>query len=290
MIPTPALDHSRIWREHRYIYPVASRRARGISIGVNLNLDKICNFGCVYCEVNRGIVPLTRSVDVAALIAELHAILRFAADGSLAQDERFAGLTPPGTFLPLRDIAFSGDGEPTSFRNFPAVVDAVIAERDASAFPDLKLVVISNATLFHRPTLRAALRVLHDAGGEVWAKLDAGTADYFQRVDATTISYDRILANLLLLAKEQPIVVQTCLMRIDGCGPSGDEITAYIGRLADIRSAGGMIDRVQLYSVSRPPAERNVTMLPPDDLEAVRQRVIATLPDLTVERFDGSWE
>ncbi len=290
MLTGQPLDHNRVWQAQRYVYPVASRRARGISIGINLNLDKVCNFGCVYCEVNRGVIPLNRDVDLAALSEELAATLALAADGRLARDARFAGLSVSGEALPIRDIAFSGDGEPTSFRNFDQVVARAIALRDASGLPDLKLVIITNATLFHRPRVRAALAQVHAAGGEVWAKLDAGTPAYFRAVDATTISFDRILANLLLLGRAQPLVVQSCFMRLHGQGPDDAEVAAYIARLTDLRAQGGQIARVQVYSVSRPPAERHVTMLPPDELEALRARVAAALPDVPVERFDGTWE
>ena len=47
-------DHPRSFEANRYVYPVLSRRAGGISIGVNLNVDKVCNFHCVYCQVSRG--------------------------------------------------------------------------------------------------------------------------------------------------------------------------------------------------------------------------------------------
>ena len=290
MLTEQPLNHSRLWHTQRYVYPVASRRARGISIGINLNIDKVCNFGCVYCEVNRGVIPTNRDVDVAALAAELTATLTLATDGRLARDARFAGLAAPGAALPIRDIAFSGDGEPTSFRNFDQVVTRAIAIRDASGSPQIKIVVITNATLFHRPRVAAALAAVRAAGGEVWAKLDAGTPEYFRAVDATTISYSRILANLLLLGRTQPLVVQSCFMRLHGQGPDDAEINAYIGRLLDLRAQGGQIDRVQVYSVSRPPAERHVTMLPAAELEAIRLRVATALPDVTVERFDGIWE
>src|SRR5438445_111855 len=45
--------HPRAYRENHYVYPVLSRRARGVSIGINLNPDKICNWDCVYCQVDR---------------------------------------------------------------------------------------------------------------------------------------------------------------------------------------------------------------------------------------------
>ena len=40
-------SHPRSFGENRYVYPVLSRRAGGISLGLNLNIDKVCNFGCV---------------------------------------------------------------------------------------------------------------------------------------------------------------------------------------------------------------------------------------------------
>ncbi len=46
-------QHSRSWQSNRYVYPVISRRSKGLSIGVNLNPDKVCNFDCVYCCVDR---------------------------------------------------------------------------------------------------------------------------------------------------------------------------------------------------------------------------------------------
>src|ERR1041384_5902109 len=56
-------QHSRSWRENRYVYPVVSRRSKGLSIGVNLNPDKVCNFDCIYCCVDRKTPPVWRDVD-----------------------------------------------------------------------------------------------------------------------------------------------------------------------------------------------------------------------------------
>ncbi len=290
MLDHQNLDHSRRWHAHRYVYAVASRRAQGISIGINLNVDMICNFGCVYCEVLRGVVPATRLVDREVVLAELRLMLEEAANGRLARDERFAGLTPDGALLPVRDIAFSGDGEPTSFRNFAEVVADVIALRDALGMHALKIVVITNASLFHRPRVQQALQAVYEAGGEVWAKLDAGTAEYFREVDATRIPYARILSNIASLAQTQPLVIQSCFMRLHGQGPDQREIAAYRDRLRAIVADGGQIARVQVYTVSRPPAERYVTSLTSVELEAIRQVVAEGLPDIVVERYDGAWD
>ena len=280
---------SRRWDGMRYIYPVVSRRAGGISLGINLNQDKICNFGCVYCEVNRGFIPVNHDVDTDALAAELREMLARVRTGELRRDPRLHR-SPDAPLPVLTDIAFSGDGEPTSFRNFKTVVERVIALRDEAGFQDIKVVVISNASLFHRPQVREALALAHTAGGEVWGKLDAGTPEYFRLVNATTISYERILKNLLELGRRQPLIIQSCFMRLYDQGPSREEIDAYIQRLRDLLAGGAEIAGVQIYSVSRPPAERHVTMVPPDGLEAIRQRVADALPlHIPVRRYDGTW-
>jgi wyosine [tRNA(Phe)-imidazoG37] synthetase (radical SAM superfamily) len=284
------MDSSRLWRQNRYIYPVLARRTGGVSIGVNLNVDKICNFGCIYCEVNRRVTPLIKDVDLEALTTELRAALAMAQNGELLRDARFAGLAAPdGGALRVTDIAFSGDGEPTSFRNFKAVVERTITLRDEARLSQVKIVVITNASLFHRPQVREALKLVHNAGGEVWAKLDAGTADYFKLIDDTTIPYQRILRNIQSLGSEFPLVIQSCFMRVRGLGPSDEEIAAYIGRLRAFLAAGAGIKLVQVYSVSRPPAESYVTALPPAELEGIRSRIEAALGGIPIRRFDGSW-
>ena len=61
---------------------------------------------------------------------------------------------------------------------------------------DVKMVLITNATMFHRPAVREALAVLDANNGEVWAKLDAGTEAYYQQIDRTTIPLRRVLDNI----------------------------------------------------------------------------------------------
>ena len=64
------LDHRRVWRDFDYCYPVISRRSRGVSLGVNLNPDKVCNFDCVYCEVDRLTPAKRKDLDLDLLDKE----------------------------------------------------------------------------------------------------------------------------------------------------------------------------------------------------------------------------
>src|SRR3954463_8196529 len=103
------LDHPRVFRENTFVYPVLSRRSRGISIGVNLNPDKVCNFDCIYCQVDRRSAADTEFVESDRLYEELEQALELVVSGALYRDDRFAAT--PEALRRLNDIAFSGDGE-----------------------------------------------------------------------------------------------------------------------------------------------------------------------------------
>ena len=63
-------QHERQFAENRFVYPVLSRRSGGISVGINLNPDKVCNFDCVYCQVDRKVPSVVRRVDLERLRQE----------------------------------------------------------------------------------------------------------------------------------------------------------------------------------------------------------------------------
>lgn len=276
--------HSRSYRENKFVYPVLSRRSKGISIGVNLNPDKICNFDCIYCQVDRRSEAVTKFVELDRLLTEIEEMLEFVTSGAIYEDESF-GEVPPH-LRRLNDIAFSGDGEPTTFRNFDAIAEQVAAIKARRGLDSAKIVLITNASMFHRRTCRRALEVLSGNNGEIWAKLDAGTDAYYQLVDRTKIPFQRILANVTAAAREWPLVIQTLFMRIHGEGPSAAEIEAYCDRLAEIVDAGGRLKLIQVYTVARRPAEDFVASLEPNEVDAIADRVTART-GLPVEVYYG---
>ena len=69
-------DHSRQFADFTFVYPVISRRSRGLSLGTNLNPDKLCNFDCVYCEVDRRIPGKVSHVDLSQMRDELAAMVQ----------------------------------------------------------------------------------------------------------------------------------------------------------------------------------------------------------------------
>jgi len=263
--------HPRSFRANWYVYPVVSRRAGGVSIGVNLNPDKSCNFDCVYCQVDRTEPASRKSIDLKRLAAELDATLAEALSGRLFDDPLFAAT--PGLLRRVNDIALSGDGEPTTCRSFEQAVAVCAAARQRWGRPDLKLVLITNASMFHRPAVQRALDLLDRSGGEIWAKLDAGTEDYYRRIARTAVPFGRILENLRLAAQKRPIVIQSLFLRMAGEGPSADEQEAYCRRLGAIVAAGGTIKLVQVHTVARKPAEAFVTPLDRAELESLAEKV-----------------
>jgi wyosine [tRNA(Phe)-imidazoG37] synthetase (radical SAM superfamily) len=264
-------QHSRSWRENRYVYPVISRRSKGLSIGVNLNPDKVCNFDCVYCCVDRSVPPTVREMDLDVLREELRHMLSLAGSGELFASPPFD--QTPGYLRRVNDVAFSGDGEPTSYPKFGEACELVAGEIAASQIEGVKIVVITNATLLARPSVAAALKFLDGHKGEVWGKLDAGTEGYYREVERTSIPLQRVLDNLLACGREREMLIQSLFMRLHGVGPSAEEIDAYLGRLAWLKEQGARIKGVQVYTVARRTAEDWVTPIPDGEVDGIVERV-----------------
>ncbi|QDU62038.1 Radical SAM superfamily protein [Planctomycetes bacterium Pan216] len=287
--PLPILEqhqaHPRSFRSHRYVYPVLSRRSKGISVGINLNPDKICNFDCIYCQVDRREDSDLRFVATDQLKEELETTLDWIASGRLFEDEAFASVPEP--LRRLNDIAFSGDGEPTTFRNIDEIVSTVAGIKRRRGLDEVRMVLITNASMFHRPVVARAIEVLMEHRGEIWAKLDAGTADYFRLVDRTPIPFEQILNNIRLVARQHPLVIQSLFVRVDGVGPSEEEIASYVERLSGLLRRGGKLKLIQVYTVARRPAEDYVTSLPCDEVDAIAEQVRDRIPT-PVEVYYGS--
>jgi wyosine [tRNA(Phe)-imidazoG37] synthetase (radical SAM superfamily) len=260
-------QHERRFAENKFVYPVLSRRSGGISIGVNLNPDKVCNFDCIYCQVDRTTQSETRFVEFDQLVDELRHVLELAASGELYQVPKFASV--PVELRKLRDIAFSGDGEPTTYRNFDELVARCAEVKRELALDDVKMVLITNASMFHRPHVRRGLEILDANQGEIWAKLDAGTAEYYKLIERTPIPFQQVLDNIAAAARVRPLVIQSLFMRVAGEPPTNDELIAFCDRLNEITSAGGQLKLVQIYTIARKPAESFVQALSDDEVDAI---------------------
>jgi wyosine [tRNA(Phe)-imidazoG37] synthetase (radical SAM superfamily) len=277
-------EHERRFAENKFVYPVLSRRSGGISLGVNLNPDKLCNFDCIYCQVDRRTESETRFVELERLLHELDDMLSFVTSGDIYRTEKFAR-TPPA-LRRLNDIAFSGDGEPTTYRNFDQLMQACAEVKQRHGLTDVKMVLITNASMFHRPHVQRGLAVLDANAGEIWAKLDAGTEDYYRLIDRTTIPFRQILENIAAAARVRPLVIQSLWMRVAGESPSEAELSAYSERLNEIVASGGQIKLVQIYTIARRPAESYVAALSDAEVDAIVE-LVRTRTGLVAEPFYG---
>ncbi len=248
-IPTQVLtvtQHPRDVVGMTYVYPVVSRRAGGVSVGVNLNPNNACNWRCAYCQVpnlQRGAAP---EIDVVLLEQELTIMLTRIVHGDFMQTS-----VPEGMRV-LHDIAISGNGEPTSAKAFAdvvAVIGRVMAQFDLVG--NIKLVLISNGSLMDKPYVQAGLRVMAELGGEVWFKVDSATREGLRRINDTEITPARMLANLQIAAQLCPTWLQTCVFATDGEPPSADEQAAYIDFMRQALVSGVHLQGVLLYGIAR---------------------------------------
>jgi len=241
-------QHSRRFEEFKYVYPVLSRRSHGISIGLNVNPDKACNFDCIYCQVDRTTESAVKKFDLGIAEDELREMVEMVRSGEIAQHEPFKSVQ--SELLRLSDIALSGDAEPTTLPNFAETMAMVARIKP----PDAKIVLITDAGGLDRADVKRGLEIMDANNGEVWAKLDAGTEKYFKVINRTKIPFARILKNIAETAKVRPMVIQSLFLKIRGEGPSSEEIGAYCQRLREIGNinpARRGIKLVQVYTIAR---------------------------------------
>src|SRR5690606_25304594 len=136
--------------------------------------------------------------DLDLMLAELDELLGLAASGLICRHPRFEN-TPPQDRR-LNDVAFAVDGEPTTYPHLKQAIEAVNRLRDAHNLPGMKVIVLTNALLLHKPEVMEALSQLKAGPYELWAKLDGGTPEYFKAMAGRNVSVDRIVNNIATCA------------------------------------------------------------------------------------------
>ena len=271
--PLTIFDHSRDNAGLIYVYPVISRRAGGVSVGINLNVNNACNWRCIYCQVpglNRG---APRPVDLPTLRAELTGFLQDVLKGD------FLATRVPEGARRLNDIALSGNGEPTSAKEFEQVIDLIGAIRKQAGVPALvKTVLITNGSLMQRNGVQGGVKKLAALNGEVWFKLDRATDAGMRKVNNTRTGMTRVRANLAVAARLCPTWIQTCVFAIDGAGPDEAELAAYVDFLRKCKAELIPLQGVLLYGLARQsfqPEAPRLAPLPPEWLETSAQCIRA---------------
>lgn len=262
------VDHNRDVSGLKYVYPVVSRRAGGVSIGINLNTNNACNWRCVYCSVpnlTRGTPP---PIELSILEQELRTFLNDVLHGDfmlrhVAEADR-----------QLMDIAFSGNGEPTSAKEFPEVlllVEKILGDFDLIG--KIKIRLITNGSLMDKPSIISSMRHLAQCNGEVWFKLDAGTKEGIARINDVNLSPHSHLERLKKCAAACPTYIQTCMFALDGLPPTTLDIADYLTLISQVKE---VISGVHLYGLARPSYQAEaprLSRLSTDWLENVANRI-----------------
>jgi wyosine [tRNA(Phe)-imidazoG37] synthetase (radical SAM superfamily) len=269
--PLTPTNHDRDYAGFTYVYPVVSRRAGGVSVGINLNPNNACNWACAYCQVPNLVRGTAPDIDLVLLETELRTMLSVILDGDFMQSR-----VPEGARR-LNDIALSGNGEPTSAKVFPRVV-ALIGRvmADFDLLGQIKLVLITNGSLADRPYVRDGLKQMAGLNGEVWFKLDSATAAGMRAINQTRITPEKHYARLAGAAELCPTWLQTCVFAMDGVPPSEQEQQSYLALVRRIKSDRIPVKGVLLYGLARPsmqPQAPRLSALPSAWLETYADRI-----------------
>jgi len=262
-------DHNRKFENFRFVYPVISRRAKGLSIGINCTPNGMCSYGCVYCQVNKKDTS-AKIPFVYEIVSELKEILSIYNKTKLSK--HFPRVEEKNRIL--KDVALSGDGEPTLYPYFAELCEQL---KGISEIP--KLVLITNAMQMEK---------ILDFDGEIWGKLDAGTDKWLNFINRPKkkINMELIENNLKFAVSKFPLRIQTMLCEANGKTPNEKDIESYAGIVQRIHQVSPKnLLSVQLYSVVRQTAENSVKPLSREFLEGVKNILQEKISNLSIEVF-----
>ncbi|MDQ6982034.1 MAG: radical SAM protein [Mariprofundus sp.] len=247
-------NHDRDTVGMTYVYPVVSRRAGGVSVGINLNTNNACNWHCAYCQVPNLIRGVAPEVDLKLLRTELITMLDDIVHGS------FMSQCIPKTCRKLCDVAISGNGEPTSSAAFDQVVTLLVDVMQQFGL-SIPLRLITNGSYVHKPHVQKGLVYMAKHHGEVWIKLDSVTDAGIQRINGIKLDAERLCQQIVAAAEICPTWLQTCMAAWDGQPPTEHELTAYIGFLEKLKRDEVPVQGILLYGLARPSLQQEAIHL-----------------------------
>lgn len=265
------IDHSRDSAGLKYIYPVFSRRAGGLSIGVNFNTNNACNWRCIYCQVPGLIKGIAPELDLQQLAQELSGFIQDVIHGDFYDRYQVADQQRL-----IKDIAISGNGEPTTVVNFAEAMALIgVVTEQAKIMEPINKILITNGSLVHQEKVQRGLQQLHKQDGQVWFKLDSATKEGQLRINSTVMNMDKVVANLVLSSSLCPTWLQTCVFLTHDQGISQKESDAYLDMLVKIKSLAD-IKGILLYTLARPslqPEAKSIESLPMAELNVFAEAI-----------------
>ena len=259
-------NHDRNIFQGKYIYPVVSRRAGGLSLGINLNTNNACNWQCIYCEVPN----LVRGKPVPIDLQELENELDYWLD-QIVNKSFLRQYTKSKT--EFKDIAFSGNGEPTASKQFKDVVSILINKINEYKLDKIIIRLITNGSYMANPETQKALSLLSNFNREVWFKIDQTNQEGVKIINQVNLSKSSVKKNLEASLKNNPTVVQTCLFKLNEELPSLQSLEDYIKFMEPYKDK---IKGIHLYSLARESEQTNehkLTRLTVSELKVIADKI-----------------
>ena len=243
----------------KYLFgPVNSRRL-GISQGIDLLPQKICNFNCIYCEVGPNVITTCERKEYTPtkeIIAELDTLL-----ADQAAVDR------------LDVFTITASGEPTLHTGIGKII------RHIKSKTNKPVTVLTNGSLFHLPEVRDALM----AADIVIPSLDSARPSSYRKINrpARCAELENIISGLREFCKDFSGQVWLEILLAKGVNDTPEDIDALKEAVTLIKP-----DRIQLNTVARPPLESFAKPLGRQELEAIARqfdRPVEILVDFTTK-------
>ena len=240
-------NHDRNIFNSKYIYPVVSRRSMGLSLGINLNTNNACNWQCIYCQVSNLTRGKPEKIDLKLLENELDKWLENIVNGSFLSE-------CASHKVDFKDIAFSGNGEPTATPEFEPIVKIVLEKIDKFQLSNtIKLRLITNGSYLNKKNVQQGLENMKSVDHEVWFKIDSVNPKEAQKINRINLSIASLRKNLKNALSISPTIVQTCLLKINNKLPSNDFVNEYVQFL---KPYAHQLKGIHLYSMVRPSQQK----------------------------------
>ena len=258
-------NHNRNVTNFTYVYPVLSRRAGGLSIGINFNINNACNWRCIYCQVPDLKLGAAPEINLDLLAKELRQFLNDVLHGDF-----YERMNVENEQRVIKDIAIAGNGEPTSLANFDEAVQVIAhIATENSIFPKSHFVLITNGSLIHRETVQNGLKILNDFSGEVWFKMDSATKEGRALVNNSAQMNEAVLKNLTLASNICSTKIQICLVDYQQRGFLESEREGFLNFLTEIK-AKTLIQNITIYTLARPSHQPEAIDLKPMALDVMQ--------------------
>ncbi|MCG8338947.1 MAG: radical SAM protein [Proteobacteria bacterium] len=259
-------SHPRLSEFNRLVYPVVSRRAGGISLGINLNPAKTCTYNCVYCQVDRTAEIKGLKVSLKQITEELEYWIKEIND-------------PRGSFIDqsLKDISIAGDGEPTLCKLLPKILVELVQVRKRFKLDRCKLVLFTNGTNIDRTELQEVFPEFYENGGQIWFKLDFWDESSFHRINRSNIAYSKIIENLKAIGKKHPVIFQSCFFSWNNEPYAPNLYAPYIALVKQLQETGVRIEMIQVYTLARQPAEPSAKPWSNEDMDSIHELLSSKL-------------